>query len=284
MSWRKAGRADIGPLMALLLQEEWRSVPFTARLKLPNGKAAPAALPRRSRARVFLRESSGGIDGAMLLTSGGLMLPRFYGPGEALSPAMRKSLLPLHSVMGVSRDVRQVEDELDRRPDEAVDYYLMTLEARDFHPLSQPPDSALVIRQARPEETSRLFPLQQGYELEEVVLNPQMYSRRDSYLHFKHTLRRQLVLVAELGGSPVAKAGTNACGFGVAQIGGVYTLPTQRNRGIGFRVMAALLERIFAVYPQACLFVKQSNPAALALYHRLGFRTREDYRISYFGL
>jgi predicted GNAT family acetyltransferase len=47
--------------------------------------------------------------------------------------------------------------------------------------------------------------------------------------------------------------------------------------------MAALLERIFSEKSLASLFVKKLNPAAVALYHRLGFHEQEDFRISYFG-
>ena len=49
-------------------------------------------------------------------------------------------------------------------------------------------------------------------------------------------------------------------------------------------VMGALLERIFREKAAASLFVKKHNPAAVALYRRLGFRELEDFRISYFGV
>jgi predicted GNAT family acetyltransferase len=82
----------------------------------------------------------------------------------------------------------------------------------------------------------------------------------------------------------VAKAGTNARGFGVDQIGGVFTLEKLRNSGIAFRVMEELLRQVFAHKDMACLFVKKDNLPALALYKRLGFATADSYRISYFQI
>jgi predicted GNAT family acetyltransferase len=80
----------------------------------------------------------------------------------------------------------------------------------------------------------------------------------------------------------VAKAGTNARGFTVDQIGGVFTVEEVRNSGIAFRVMEELLRRIFAEKSTVCLFVKKNNLPALALYGKLGFHVADGYRISYF--
>ncbi len=288
--WRRAGRADLKRLMDFLLAEEWKSVPFTSRLKRPRREGSSAALPPWTRGRVFLHDSRGaGLDGAILLTAGGLLLPVLAGQEEAAREAdslsrLDRSFANLHSIMGVSRDVRQVEACLPRPPNHGVDYFLMTLHAREYLPAPLPPLPGLAIREARPQDADALFPLQRAYELEEVVLNPQMYSQPDSYRHLKLSLGEQIVLVAELDGVPVAKAGTNARGFRAAQIGGVYTRPEKRNRTIGRRVMLALLERLFARYPCVCLFVKRANPPALALYRRLGFRHVDEYRISYYGI
>ncbi len=285
MRWRRAGRRDLGRLMDFLLGEEWRSVPLTSRLIAPATRSAPVpALPPWTRGRVLIRESPQRVDGALLLTPGGLLIPVLEQTAEDDLPDLHRHLATLHSVMGIARDVRRVEEGLARLPNHAVDYHLLTLE-RDSRPGSPLPSlPGLAIREACPEDAEALFPLQQGYELEEVVLNPQMYSRPDSFRHLKACLHDQIVLLAELDGVPVAKAGTNARGFRVAQIGGVYTRPDARNRAIGRRVMEALLARLFALYPGVCLFVKRTNTPAIALYRRLGFRHRDEFRISYYGI
>jgi predicted GNAT family acetyltransferase len=98
------------------------------------------------------------------------------------------------------------------------------------------------------------------------------------------SLREELVYEAERDGVPVAKAATNARGFTVDQIGGVYTTPRERGKGIGGLVVTALLREVFAEKKGACLFVKKRNFPAIALYERLGFSYVTDYVISYYGL
>jgi uncharacterized protein len=92
------------------------------------------------------------------------------------------------------------------------------------------------------------------------------------------------VFAAEEGGVIVAKAGTNARGFGVDQIGGVYTLPARRGRGLGYALMVALLAEIGAEGRMPALFVKPGNAPARALYRGLGFRDIGDYRADYFDV
>ena len=153
---------------------------------------------------------------------------------------------------------------------------------RRHTPSTPPPLPGLRIRPADGRDLGSLFPLQRDYELEEVVVFPERFSEQSCRLHLRDTLRRQLVVVAELDGRPVAKAGTNARGFQVDQIGGVFTEERLRGSGIAARVMSDLLERIFRSKPMVSLFVKRTNLPAIALYRKLGFRSLDSYRITYF--
>jgi predicted GNAT family acetyltransferase len=62
----------------------------------------------------------------------------------------------------------------------------------------------------------------------------------------------------------------------------VYTVERLRNRGIGEYLLAALLDRIYALGKRASLFVKKDNPAAIQLYRKLGFLIRSEFRIAYY--
>jgi predicted GNAT family acetyltransferase len=156
----------------------------------------------------------------------------------------------------------------------------LDLADRPFGSLPQLP--TVTIRRAFPEDTDLIFPLQRLYELEEVYLNPAYFDDRRCRSLLRRSLREQIVYVAEIRGKPVAKAGTNAQGFGADQIGGVFTVPRLRGTGLGRTVMTALLDDIGRTKTHACLFVKKENVAACRLYERLGFQTREDYRITYY--
>ena len=133
-------------------------------------------------------------------------------------------------------------------------------------------------------DAALLFPLQRAYELEEVVIDPALFSDATCLKLLRQGLRNELVFHASRDGRPLAKAGTNARGYGVDQIGGVFTVASERGKGLARIVMAALLEAIFAEKPAACLFVKKANTPAIALYERLGFATVGGYVISYYGL
>jgi predicted GNAT family acetyltransferase len=124
--------------------------------------------------------------------------------------------------------------------------------------------------------------LQEAYEREEVLTPIHDFNRAACRASLARALERQIVLAAEEGGVLVGKAGTNARGFGVDQVGGVYTLPERRGRGVASALMAALLAEIGSSGKKPALFVKPTNAPARALYRSLGFEDIGDYRADYF--
>lgn len=302
-TWKRAASQDLPRLLDYLLPQEWRAVPFTSRL-LRQGQAF---LPNRLDGTVgLLVAPSGGpgagsagpsaVSGAFLRTAGGLVLPVMpYLPDPerearlAEVPVPRDALRPLaggrvYSIMGPAAEVRWLEGAMGFQPAAWVEYALMTLNEEDFRPCGAEDPSllrSLKVRQADIGDLNRLFPLQKAYELEEVVVFPDRFTDQSCRLNLRRTLRQQLVLVAELHGRAVAKAGTNARGFHADQIGGVYTVEELRGGGIAAVVMSELLERIFRARRTVSLFVKTANRPALGLYRKLGFRSLDAYRISY---
>jgi uncharacterized protein len=117
-----------------------------------------------------------------------------------------------------------------------------------------------------------------------VVIDPAHFNEAQCMRLLRHTLHEELVYVIERDGQPVAKAATNARGYGIDQIGGVYTVPALRCKGMARMVVSSLLREIFREKESACLFVKQKNRPAITLYDRLGFVTVSDYVISYYGM
>ena len=79
----------------------------------------------------------------------------------------------------------------------------------------------------------------------------------------------------------VAKAGSNAQGFHWFQIGGVYTLPAYRNKGLAAAAVAHLINTHSAESHGFALFVKTANTAALRVYEKLGFEQCGLFRMSY---
>jgi predicted GNAT family acetyltransferase len=277
MSWRLAGRRDLAAILEFLLPNEALFVPFTSRLR---------AGARGCEAYVNT-DDTGVVRDCLLHTAGGLLLP-------ALSPAdhdardlsaLLDGLRPaVHSIMGVGRCVDVIEASLPLPPTTRVQYFLMTLEKDTRHPVLPPDPPGLRVRKADAYDTDLLFPMQKCYELEEVIITPAHFSDGQCLKSLRIALREQLVYVAEVEGVPVSKAATNARGYNVDQVGGVYTVPSERGKGLGKAVVSELLKEVFSEKQAACLFVKKHNRAAIALYERLGFTPVTDYVISYYGL
>jgi uncharacterized protein len=277
MSWEIVGRREMDSVLSYLLRDETLCVPLTSRIRAGT------------RGCEIYRDvnDDGAVRECFLFSSTGLLLP-------VLSPlveqrreleSLLRELRPLvHSLMGVGRSVDGIEELLPLPPTTRIDYFLMTLTPRTMLPVMPSLSGRLRVRRADPTDAEALFPLQKGYELEEVVISPNHFSEAQCMRLLRNALRDEMVFVAELEGVPVAKAATNARGFNVDQIGGVYTVPEQRGKGFGKIVVEALLRSVFKEKNAACLFVKKRNRPALALYERLGFVPVTDYVISYYGV
>ncbi len=183
--------------------------------------------------------------------------------------------------MGRKRDARAFEELLGKRPVHEIEYFLMVQERKGSYDSSRLPDR-LSIRRAGIEDTESLFPLQRDYEKEEVLLPGDRFDSSTSRHHLRMNLIEQMIFVAELDGEPVAKAGTNARGFLFDQIGGVFTRSDLRRRGIGAALMTRLMNAVSREGRSCCLFVKQHNAAAIAMYRRLGYLIRDEFRITYY--
>ena len=174
----------------------------------------------------------------------------------------------------------------------------------------------LRVVQATAADYERLLPLELGYQREEVV--PASFDISDAALAaaFKHELGQGLTFALYDGDRPIAKARVSACGLRHCMLGGVYTIPCERKKGRAsflVRQIISLFEsgldgqrqtaagqncsqglnagggsnafgcpRDFGSPNAFCLYAKQENAAALALYKSLGFKARGEYLLVYY--
>jgi predicted GNAT family acetyltransferase len=275
VSWKQAAKTDIDGVLRLLLRDEPLCVALSSRLKDRT----------RGWALFVNADENGEARECFLLTRYGLLLPVLEETADGID-MLTETLMNLspavHSIMGMTRWVERAQAALPLPPTTRVEYHLMSMSSGEWKtPVEAPP--GVRIRQAGVGDAEALFPLQMHYEKEEVILSPSFFNEIQCMRLLKESLRAEIVLYAEMDGRPVAKAGTNARGFGVDQIGGVFTVPDQRGKGLAAAVMSSMLSVIFKDKKAACLFVKKTNPAAISLYERLGFRTVGGYTISYYG-
>ena len=289
MAWRLLKKKDLYSLLDFLKFREWKTIALTSRLK--------ETLVYRWSSREYyallineIKERGGSaIREVILMTRQGLILPvldnslpLLVDRSDSFHSLFLRFSLRIHSVMGPTRSVSKIESLLPRRPFASVDYNLMTKSLLDGIPSAPNRVPNLEVVPASPEDAERLFELQKDYELEEVFLDPRHFSDTICRTLLKNTLRKQIVFIAQCQGRPIGKAGTNARGFQVDQIGGVFTAREFRSRGIGAHLMCVLLRYLREEKPMASLYVKKDNPAAWRLYTKLEFRPREEYRISYY--
>ncbi|MFW6291286.1 MAG: GNAT family N-acetyltransferase [Spirochaetota bacterium] len=226
------------------------------------------------------------MTGAILQSQSGLYYP-VLDPGSPVVEAdavrrLSRSTRRIYSIMGRSGDVRALEDAFRRPPLQYLEYHLMAqADPPPELPLPRVPRD-LRIREACERDARRLFDIQKKYEIEEVLLPGNTFSPTAAMQHLKQTLRDQVVLVAELDGTPVGKANTNARGVFFDQIGGVFTERALRSRGIATALMLRLLERLASESKNASLFVKKDNAPALRMYRNIGFAVEDEFRISYY--
>ncbi len=286
MNWKQAEAQDLSPFLDFLAPREYRAAALASRLqyngsvRMPPGKTASLwILPER--------KAPESVRAAILLSEAGLYLPLYH---ECDAPAIEeleeffrrccKNSRKIYCLLGRNEDIILSNEALARPLFAERLFDLMTSKepAGGKSPVHIP---HLHIRRIKEAEADTFFPLEREYQLEEVVTAPDRYNEAAGRLHFKQQCRSQLVFGAWMNGRPIAKAGTNAIGFRYCQVGGVYTDPAFRGRGIATAVMTRLLSAIDSRGQHCTLFVRKDNPPAAALYHSLGFVRRCGYRISY---
>jgi GNAT superfamily N-acetyltransferase len=290
--WRRAVKADLSALSDFLKADELERVGFSGRLLRDEGGSPALHLPTPLRGSVWLFDAPGAasraIAGAVLCHPSRLVFPIFpEGQDGDQGLALLASSFAPASVIGMAGDVARYESALRLEPRASVAYRLMTRPEAAFPTAAPRPEAAptypgLSLRRASLADLDSLLYLQEAYEREEVLTPIHEFNRAACRASLARALERQIIFAAEEDGTLVGKAGTNARGFGVDQVGGVYTLPERRGRGVARALMAALLAEIKSSGKEPALFVKPTNVPARALYRHLGFDDVGDYRADYF--
>ena len=115
------------------------------------------------------------------------------------------------------------------------------------------------IRTAAPSDLDRLMPLRRDYEIEEVLLDSSSFSEASCRNRFRTTIQQKAVFIGEIEEQPVATCCINSTGIDWLQIGGVYTMPAYRARGISARLMSKLAEDAAYRKKDLTLFVKKTT-------------------------
>ena len=289
MKWKKSDYRQAGSINSIkdfLKQNEWRHTGLSASLISSTAEKKSAASFFYSKTNQLWSGYNGReIAAAVLINNGGVMFPALKNADkEDLKKLFCRKLKSFYSAVGMQEDVLKVEELYNKKPFDTVNYYIFTLEKKEKNQQKNnlKTKTEYKIKTAGPEDFDKLWPLEKNYIFEEVLRNSSSFYEKPWKLRFMKTLTEQTVLYAEINGKAAGKAGTNAKGWGWNQVGGVYVLPEFRGKKLGKTLIDSLSYFSEKDNKKLCLFVKQTNTAAIMLYNSIGFINRGNYRISYF--
>lgn len=181
-----------------------------------------------------------------------------------------------------------INESLSLVPARFENYKLLTFKTKPLTPnffctrASDNLNTKLEFIKPQIEDAELLCPMEIEYN-ESEVLAPGVKASHESCLKLlKKRINNHALYAVKKDGKYIAKAGINASGFRWNQIGGVFTIPEYRNKGVGAANMMMLTNDCFQYNKKCALFVKIKNPAARQMYKKIGFTESCDFRISYF--
>jgi len=282
---RPVHRDNFTACLDFLKEREYRCISLTSHLAEDGVPSFPA---EKVRHLVFFAESPGSIiDGVILITTTNILLHCFH---ENIDPKPYSPLIAhflsrtkVRCIIGCQKDSLFLETLIGREPFRAVDYQLMTLENLGENGISPKVDGGSInLRQAGLGDIEQISPLQEGYEKEEVIPPGDPFDPEVMKALLKKSVETQFIYVAVTNGKIVAKAGTNALGLNWDQIGGVYTIPDWRNRGLAASLVQHTARERMGKGRKIALFVKLTNIPAQKAYEKSGFQRNIFFRISYY--
>ena len=225
------------------------------------------------------------VTGVFSYTKGGVVLPCFPADSGELRKALKCffRVHPVFCVSGKTDFAGIVETALlaaDRQREIEARAYDF-LEADQCRSGIKAPDSYEFTQCLRTDEEA-LLTLQIDYVREEVVPRGMNVNKAVERLGLARLLRKGGVFaLKDREGHFAAKAQLNYHTEHYALLGGVYTVPELRKRGLARYLVEKVVERNCSERRATVLFVQRANTAALALYRACGFKLVDSYSISY---
>lgn len=284
---RAAEKKDFSGMIDFLEPFEFRAITLMSHV-CAGGKPVFPSGGGSVQSCMLLRQEQ--LAGILLLTSTGIL---FHCLSDTLNRDEARHAVQawinrarIKCVLGAGSDTLWLEGFLPRAPFRAVDYQLMTMEAMPFPAACAVPDSlrsnpSLRFARATVEDAERLLPLQEGYEKEEVIPPGDPFDRAVCLRNLQKSLDAQIINYYEESGTPIAKVGTNARGLHWDQLGGVFTDPRWRGRGLARSLVARTAAEQIDLGRKTALFVKTGNVPAIRAYTAAGFSPSIPFRISY---
>ncbi len=262
---------------------------------LVAGDAAPleAFLRAGMPADAFLLDAltAGGLDGFFGAWTDGRMLGAAYLRRGAISAASRTSTEaasalsaalsargPWTSVVGPEAPCRAIVDALRTSTPFRVD------RVQAFMSVARGDRLGPGVEGLRPASTADLdavVPLVARYRVEDGLSSAADDHSAWIRAHALERIQAGHLFVVEERGRVVFTGAFNFAGRAGAGLGGIYTAPEARNRGLASRATADLCRIALEAGPVATLHVDPKNVAAIRAYEKAGLRRVGEYRLTF---
>lgn len=234
-------------------------------------------------------------DDVYVITTNNKITGVFYFNGSTLSPYLPrntkeislalKDYLSWHNVYCLSgeeksvSEVQSIMESLGKKTSQVRSMYLLQYNSKKRR-IPLPEGTTLIT--CTPFDADALMPLQKAFAKEEVLPPGREMLPYVERKVIDEVLKEGKILALKKDDFLCAKAHSSPGYLHYIQIGGVYTKPSERNKG-----MAAYLVQELSLYAQsekkhAVLFVRKENLPAIKSYQKAGFVNCGHYRITYY--
>ncbi|MGL4524440.1 MAG: GNAT family N-acetyltransferase [Spirochaetia bacterium] len=281
MALRRVTSSDLPIVYRYLCVDEWRHTMLSSRFfNAGNIQIQPDYL-------ICISEKNGLLCGLFLSDKRGYILVSQIDNMDVTDDLEKfcrisKEFHPPYCIAGTPTLLCATEKVFRKNIRTKIQYHLMTSNEIDTSFVEKNMYFDLCKSQITDHKT--LFPLELKYQQEEVFdrkLNLQdemalsvLYMEKLKRGICAHAIDKKKSMI-------VAKAEISYIGFHYGQLGGVYTLPEFRNKGIAQAVITSLIKELAQENKNLSLFVKKSNRAAVALYNNLGLKNAGEFAIHY---
>ncbi|MEI4485171.1 GNAT family N-acetyltransferase [Frigidibacter sp. MR17.14] len=235
--------------------------------------------PERHAARFWLAEAAGGIRGCVALNTAGLAMIQWpdLAPGDFPQVA---AALAGEKLQGMNGEVVQIALlrralGLDAAPaslDRTEPLYRLPLDALIL------PEGPGTLRAPRPADRPLLDAWRAAYMIEAVGAAPGRPTEAEAAAQLDALIIADRLRVLDEGAGPVAMTSFNACLPDMVQVGGVWTPPQGRGRGLARRAVAAHLAEARGIGARTAILFAANPPAARA-YEAIGFTRIGGYHL-----
>jgi GNAT superfamily N-acetyltransferase len=141
----------------------------------------------------------------------------------------------------------------------------------------QPYDRSVIVRHARPDEWTGVADNSAAMIDGELDYDPRSRSAAFSS-NVRRMIDENLWWVGESFGRLCFFCNVGPWCLKTAQLQGIWTPPGYRGRGLATSALGAICDRLLEDSPELSLYVNDFNGAAIALYRRIGFEVKSEFR------